>query len=76
MQPLINTVTTLYDMLGDLIYEHVGKITGQRVLDAEGAKMETTFSGNAKYRSTDVQRLEHIAQSIDLKEYDMAKDKE
>ena len=40
-------------MLGDLIYEHIGKITGQRVLDAEGAKMETTFSGNAKYRGTD-----------------------
>ena len=53
MQPLINTLTILYDMLGDLIYEHIGKITGQRVLDAEGAKMETTFSGNAKYRGTD-----------------------
>ena len=52
MQPLINTVTTLYDMLGNIIYEHVGKITGQRVLDAEGAKMETA-SGNAKYRGTD-----------------------
>ena len=50
MQLLINTLTILYDMLGDLIYELIGKITGQRVLDAEGAKMETTFSGNAKYR--------------------------
>ena len=40
-------------MLGDLIYENKGKITSQRVLDAEGAKMETSFSGSAKYRGTD-----------------------
>jgi len=43
----------IYELLGDLIYEHKGKITGQRVLDAEGPKMETTFSGSAKYRGTD-----------------------
>jgi len=42
---LIGTLTILQDMLGDLIYEHKGKITSQRVLDAEGAKMETSFSG-------------------------------
>ena len=40
-------------MLGELIYEHKGKITSHRVLDAEGAKMETSFSGSAKYRGTD-----------------------
>ena len=40
-------------MLGDLIYEHKGKITNQRVLDAEGARMETSFSGNTNYRGTD-----------------------
>jgi hypothetical protein len=40
-------------MLGDLIYEHKGKITSQRVLDVEGAKMETSFSGSANYRGTD-----------------------
>ena len=40
-------------MLGDPIYELKGKITSQRVLDAEGAKMETSFSGIAKYRGTD-----------------------
>jgi hypothetical protein len=40
-------------MLGDLIYEQKGKITSQRVLDAEGAKMETSFSGSANYRGTD-----------------------
>jgi hypothetical protein len=40
-------------MLGELIYEHKGKITSQRVLDVEGAKMETSFSGSIKYRDTD-----------------------
>ena len=40
-------------MLGDLIYEHKGKITSQRVLDVEGAKMETSFSGSANYRGTE-----------------------
>ncbi len=40
-------------MLGDLIYENKGKITSQRVLDAEGAKMETSFSGSANYRGTE-----------------------
>jgi hypothetical protein len=40
-------------MLGELIYEHKGKITSQRVLDAEGAKMKTSFAGSAKYRGTD-----------------------
>jgi hypothetical protein len=50
---LIGTLTILEDMLGDLIYELKGKITSQRVLDAEGAKMETSFSGIAKYRGID-----------------------
>ena len=63
-------------MLGDPIYELKGKITRQRVLDAEGAKMETSFSGIAKYRGTDGTEMEHIRQSIDLKEYYMAKDME
>jgi hypothetical protein len=47
-------------MLGDLIYEHKGKIIGQRVLDTvggqgEGAalpKIETTFSADAKLKGT------------------------
>jgi len=50
---LIDIFITIYELLGDLIYEHKGKITGQRVLAAEGPKMETTFSGSAKYRGTD-----------------------
>ena len=40
-------------MLGDSIYENRGKITSQRVLAAEEVKMETSFSGGAKYRGTD-----------------------
>src|SRR5919198_3944435 len=49
-------------MLGDLIYEHKGKITGQRVLDTVGGqgeeevaalpKIETTFSADAKLKGT------------------------
>src|SRR5919198_521825 len=49
-------------MLGDLIYEHKGKVIGQRVLDSvvsgqeEGEvvlpKIETTFSADAKLKGT------------------------
>src|ERR687885_598993 len=48
-------------MLGDLIYEHKGKVTGQRVLDSvvsgQGEevvlpKIETTFSADAKLKGT------------------------
>ena len=31
-------------MLGDLIYEHKGKMTGQRVLDVSPPRVETSFS--------------------------------
>ena len=31
-------------MLGELIYEAKGKITGYRVLDVEGPKIEVTIS--------------------------------
>ncbi|HZC48253.1 MAG TPA: hypothetical protein VE244_04235 [Nitrososphaeraceae archaeon] len=33
-------------MLGELIYEAKGKITGYRVLDVEGPKIEVTISEN------------------------------
>jgi hypothetical protein len=46
-------------MLGDLIYEHKGKVTGQRVLDSVSRqeevplpKIETTFSADAKLKGT------------------------
>ena len=31
-------------MLGDLIYEHKGKVTGQRVLNVSPPRVETSFS--------------------------------
>ena len=36
--------------LGELIIEDRGKITGQRVLDIEGPKIETSFAAEVKYR--------------------------
>ena len=32
-------------MLGDIIYEQKGKISGYRVLDTEGPTIETTITG-------------------------------
>jgi hypothetical protein len=42
-------------MLGDIIGEEKGKITGQRVLDVEGGapKMETSFSATGNYRGVE-----------------------
>jgi hypothetical protein len=37
-------------VLGDLIYEARGKITGYRVLDVEGPKIEVTISENGKLK--------------------------
>jgi hypothetical protein len=45
-------------MLGDIIYEHKGKVIGQRVLDSTSEqgellpKIETTFSADAKLKGT------------------------
>jgi hypothetical protein len=36
-------------VLGELIEEESGKITGQRVLDVEGSKIETSFKMNGKF---------------------------
>jgi hypothetical protein len=47
-------------MLGEQIYEHKGKIIGQRILDvSEEAglpKIETTFSASAKVKGTIAQK--------------------
>lgn len=40
-------------MLGEQVGEEKGKITNQRVLGIEPAKMEISFSGTGKYRGTD-----------------------
>jgi hypothetical protein len=36
--------------LGELIIEDRGKITGQRVIDVEGPKIETSFTMRGKYK--------------------------
>jgi hypothetical protein len=42
-----------YNMaLGELIKEFRGKITGQRVLDVQVPKMETSFAMEGNYRGT------------------------
>jgi len=41
-------------MLGDQIGEAKGKITGQRVLDVEGPKIEYSFSADGRMREVDV----------------------
>jgi hypothetical protein len=37
-------------MLGDLIYEAKGKVTGYRVLDIEGPKIEVTITQNGNLK--------------------------
>ena len=37
-------------MLGDLIYQHTGKVTRIRVLDTKKSKMETTVIANGKLK--------------------------
>jgi hypothetical protein len=46
-------------MLGDLIYEAKGKLTGQRVLDVEGPKIEYSLSANGRMK--EVVDFTHIA---------------
>jgi hypothetical protein len=41
-------------VLGEIIYEHTGKIIGQRVLDVEGPKIETSFRATGKFKGTDI----------------------
>jgi hypothetical protein len=44
-------------MLGEQLGEENGRITLQRVLDAEGPKIETSFSASGTYRTIDVTDL-------------------
>lgn len=41
-------------VLGELIEEESGKITGQRVVDVEGPKIESSFTMNGKWAGQDV----------------------
>ena len=44
-------------MLGELIEEESGKITGKRILDVEGPKLESSFTMNGKWAGQDVSDL-------------------
>lgn len=44
-------------MLGDLIYEAQGKLTGTRVLDAEDLKMESSFTAQGKIKGVEVTEM-------------------
>jgi len=37
-------------MLGDLIYQHTGKVTSLRILDTEKSKMEATIIASGKLK--------------------------
>jgi hypothetical protein len=45
--------------LGELIIEDRGKITGQRVLDVEGPKIESSFAMEGKYKGAEGTNMEH-----------------
>ena len=55
----ILTIVLRLTMLGDLIYEGKGKVTGQRVLDTEEgvAKLEVSISGSAKSKRVDITEM-------------------
>ncbi len=43
--------------LGELIYEHTGRVIGQRVLsvkEEEGPKIKSSFSARGKFKGSDV----------------------
>ena len=41
-------------MLGDVIYEAKGKLTGQRVLDVQGPRIEYSLSANGRMKEVDI----------------------
>ena len=44
-------------MLGEQIAEVKGKLTGQRVLNVEGPKIEYSFSANGKMKDVDINHM-------------------
>jgi hypothetical protein len=52
-------------MLGEQIIEWKGKMTGRRVLDAEGPTLETSISGSGSARGTQVNAsLTYVAKPV------------
>jgi hypothetical protein len=44
-------------MLGDLVYEAKGKVTGKRVIDTEGPTIEGTYSTQGKIKGIEVMEM-------------------
>lgn len=44
-------------MLGDLIYEAIGKVVGKRVLDTEGPTIEGTYQTQGRLKGIDVTEM-------------------
>jgi len=68
--------------LGELIYEHTGRMIGQRVLsvkEEERPKIESSFSARVKFKGIDVTetttywRRQHIGVFLDLVEFFMVR---
>jgi hypothetical protein len=51
-------------MLGEQIGELKGKIMGQRVLDSEGPRIETTLSSTGSVRGTNVKEIDTFVGSV------------
>lgn len=66
--------------LGELIYEHTGRVTGQRVLsvkeEEQRPKIETSFSARGKFKGIDVTETTTYWSILDLAEYFMVRHKE
>jgi hypothetical protein len=63
-------------MLGEQIAEVKGKLTGQRVLNVEGPKIEYSFSANGKMKDVDINHMLHFGLFLEVMGYYMARDKE
>jgi hypothetical protein len=66
--------------LGELVYEHTGRVTGQRVLNVkeeeQRPKIETSFSARASSKELMLQKRQHIGVFLDLVVYFMVRHKE
>jgi hypothetical protein len=61
-------------MLGDQICEAKGKLTGQRVLDVEGPKMEYSFSASGTMKGVEITHIATFGLFLKVM-YFMGKDK-
>ncbi|HKG72600.1 MAG TPA: hypothetical protein VKA87_11900 [Nitrososphaeraceae archaeon] len=62
--------------LGELIYEHTGRMIGQRVLsvkEEERPKIESSFQLGASSKELMLQKRQHIGVFLDLVEFFMVR---